>query len=573
MALLIVASFAPPAVSADGALDLVKQFPDDAWGFAVVRSIDNVDTKCQMFAEKLGSPLQVKVMLNALVPVGDALDTTKPIGIVVLDAVKYEQQGWVMLVPAKDPKALVEALEPGEEKDGIRECTFVGETVQSAIKGKWVLVSPDREALVEVLKCEQFAGSDFSKVRAEALQRSDVFVSVSLGKVTNAYKSKFMPMVMIAGATMGGGVPGLLESWVRDAEQTQSLDFVLKLDSNGVGLTVLQSGRKDSDLEKDIGKWKNSSEPLVGWLPKEEFLFAWGSNDGFGFVAELMVAFVAGSEGTKALAKECAQLIRGIDRCAVGISALPDGPGGMVGLTMALETADSGEFIKDVRSAYENVWLLEDVEGMEIAKKALIHTADAETIDGNKVDTIRLDLKKLGDDVSAADVMQFEKICGKSPAIRFGAIDSKRVVVSFGGGESRFKSVVGCVKSGDSPLSANEGISTASSRLPGARVSEGFVAIDTILRFFKRVATVTGGPDRIPFEVPVLNAPLAVANARHGKVGRVDLFVPMKMIDAGVKIRQQMNAGMDDFDEDEDEDEDEDIGSSGKASDDDEDEE
>ncbi|MCZ6683088.1 MAG: hypothetical protein O7B26_07880, partial [Planctomycetota bacterium] len=152
MALLIAASFAPRAASADDAMDLVKQVPADAWGFAIVRSLDTVDTKCQMFAEKIGFPLQVKAMLNAMLPVGDALDTTKPIGIVMLDWTKYQERGVVMLVPAKDPKALVEALEPGEEEDGIRECTIAGETVQTAIKGDLVLVSPAREPIAEVLE-------------------------------------------------------------------------------------------------------------------------------------------------------------------------------------------------------------------------------------------------------------------------------------------------------------------------------------------------------------------------------------------------------------------------------------
>lgn len=564
VALLIATFFAPRAASANDALDIVKHVPANAWGFAIVRSLDVVDSKCQMLAEKIGMPLQVKAMLNNMLPVGDALDTTKPIGIVMLDAMKYQDKGIVLLVPAKDPKALVEALEPGEEKDGIRECKVANETVQTAIKGGLVWVSPAREILAEVLKSEQHAGSDFSSVRAETLQRSDVFVSVALGTVVNAYKAQIMPMVMMAGAAMGGGGPNPFEHMVQMAEQTQSVDIALKIDSNGAAVTVLTSGRKDSDLEKDIGKWKNSSEPLVGWLPKEEFLVAWGSNGGFGDVAEVADVLVAlasagpggGSEGTKAFAKECAELIGGIGRYAVGVSALPDGPGGMVGLTIALETSDSAKFVKGVRSAYENVWSLWNAEEMELAKKALIHTADAENIDGHKVDTIRLDLKQLGEETSAADVMQFEKICGKSPAVRFGAIDSKHVVVSFGGGESRFKSIAGCVKSGGNALHADAGISAASAQLPGARASEFFLALDTLVRFAKRVATVTGEPDNIPFEVPVLNAPLAGATARQGKIGRMDLFVPMKIVDAGVSISRQMSAGMDNFDEDEDEAED-----------------
>jgi len=593
----------PAVANAGGGADLVRLVPQDAWGFAVVRSLDNVDAKARLVQQKLGlPPMPLMPMLMNMLQLGESLDTSSPIGVAALDYNEYGNEGIVFLVPAKDPKALLERLQSaggpaaagaGEDEppaskpaDGVSECTVLGSPMYAAPKGKVVLISPIRECTAKVLANKKGLDAGFDKARAEAMAESDVYISLSAGTITKAFKDQIAFFVQMISAQMGGSNP--IEPLVQMLTEMPAFDIAVTINDKGLSLAFLVTGEKDSDFAKLLGEIKNTSEPLLAWLPREKYLFAQGVASAYSKHAEqfgsesmvissLMQGAPAGvdNEALSAVVKGGYALVKDIGRFAFGVSALPEGSGGMFGLTCVLETKNAGDFVSGVRKLYEQAWSVSDDEDVAAMKKAFAHAADAETVAGKKVDTITVDLTQLAEDVDEDDAKNVETLLGKNLVLRFGAVDAKRVAFAFGGGKKRYETIVKTVTSGGEALSGNSGIKAVSTHLPSPRSGEMFIAVDSILQTVKRVASAVGEEDTIAFDVPTIDAPVAWSTQRRGKVGRGDLFVPMKLIDAAMEVRQKMTtAGLDDFDEDEDDasaDADKDDGDDGDDDDDDDD--
>jgi hypothetical protein len=221
----------------------------------------------------------------------------------------------------------------------------------------------------------------------------------------------------------------------------------------------------------------------------------------------------------------------------------------MIGFTMIVETPDASKFVETFRRMYKNLWAISDDEDFETIKKTVSHKPDAETIDGRKVDTVTFDPSQLGDAAPPeADLKGMQKVLGNQIVLRFGAVDDKRVVVAFGGGEARFKTIMASVKGGAS-LSTDAGIGNVQGNLPSPRGTEWFVAVDTFIQTFKRINVASGQDDDINFDIPKLQAPVAMSTALQGKIGRYDLFVPMKLISTMSEAVQKQQTAANDFDE------------------------
>lgn len=559
----------PQAARATDAKDLVKLVPADAWGFVVIKSLDNLDAKVQILQKKMLPIPSPKDMITGLLNLGDTLDSAGAIGVVALDYNEFSDELVVFMIPAKDPKALLAKFEAGEPTEGIYECTIVEETMYAALKGDVVLLSPNKAATTKVLKAKKTLGSTISPARADAMAESDLYVSLSLGVIVTGFEDQIAGIAMMMGGAMGGGDTNPLDAIVKMFAQVRCFDIAIAIDDKGLSVAVLTVGKEGSDLEKMVGAVTNSSESMLSWLPKERFLFASGGTDLYSeaqdeFGGESYVLGMLGSmsppgvdaDSLKNIVKDWYALLKKSDRYAFGASVLAGGSGGMIGVTAAIETEDAAEFVKGVRAMYENAWDVSEDDDVEELKKVIVHAPDAATIDGSKVDTITIDLSSISEEVDEEWVDQLHEVLGKDLILRFGAIDSKRVIFTFGGGEERYKAVAKAVKAGSGALAGDEGIKSVSARLPSPRAAETYFAVDTILKTAKAIAKIVGEGDDIP-DIPDVNAPIAMTSARLGKVLRGDLYVPMELIDAGVKIfqAQMMMGAMNDFDEDEDEDE------------------
>lgn len=625
MALALFLTFAgtlvlPPAARADGMQDVLKLVPDDAWGFVVVRSLNTVDEKAKVLQDIFGPIIHAPVtpMALGMLNLGDTLDMTRPLAIVMLDVQKFggPDKAGVALIPAKDSKALLQKLaapaaakedqeekpaadkpkpkkaddegddeDEGEDEDedeaplpeGITKCAIMGQPSFAAIneKAKIVILGSSADAVLKVSKAKKTLAEGFDKTRAAALGKADVYLSVSVSKVLTAYKGMVMPLLQMA---MAASDPSgqTAQELIKMFEEMAAIDIALGLDKEGVTFVVLTLPEKDSDLEKWMKDTKNSTESLLKVLPKEKFLFAAGGTaaysehaekfgGGGGLTAMLKNTGLAGLEekAVKKIEEGLKSLGKIVEAWAISASALPAGDDGMVGLTIVIETKDPEEFVGEFRKVYKAVWEISDDEDLAKAKESIVHTPDAETIGENKIDTIVVKLDGLAEmgDLEEDDLAKIEKVLGKEIAVRFGPAGDKHVVLAFGGGKQRFQAVCDGLKSPGAGLSADATIKAMGGRLPKARASEAYIAVDNILLLAKDLAKTMGEEAELSFEVPTIDAPLAFSSTQVGSVQQMDIIVPMKLITAVKElVAQQMSAGAAAFDEEEEEEEEEEEG-------------
>jgi hypothetical protein len=647
-----------PTLRADDTKEILKLVPDDAWGFIVLKSCDNLDEKAALVKEVLALqfPTPVTPMALMMLNVGDKVDMTMPVCAVLMDVKKYgvsnPGEAAVLLVPAKDPQVLLEALTPkeggdakadkkekagdpakqgedqppkgkkpsegkktgegkkaAEEKElpeGLTKIALMNQPAYAATKGKYLIVGSNQECVTKVAKTKKALAEGLAEARAAVIDKSDVYLGVSMGTVVNAYKDMFMPFLQMATAATDPEGKNL-KSLMKLLGELSALDFSVKIDKTGLSLVLLLMPEKDSDLEKVMGDAKNADKSQLAMLPKEKYLFTMGTTGGYSehnakFANENWFSQLIKQTGTKGLNEEAlktldAELVKMAKAggpMAISISVLPDDSEGMFGVTVVAQPKNPKDYVESIRKIYKTAWSLGDTEtkaktegkkeaegpkakekeskeegeqeagGPEKAvkikaelntlKENIVHTPDAETIEGRKVDTLAVKLEGLTDqfNLEKEDLELVQKVTGKEIVIRFGAIDDKHFVVTFGGGKNRFESVCKHLKSPGESLDKEASIKEASGRLPSPRVSEFYVAVDSIVQAVKAVAKTLGEEREFPFTMPTVNAPLAMTGAMVGKVQRIDIVVPMKLVTAVKEvIEKQMGAGTAEFDEEE----------------------
>jgi len=556
---------------AGSAKDVLKLVPADAWGFAVVKSLGNFDKKAETLKEALGLGYETPVTSLALAPLGlgDELDTSKPVCVVFLDAQKLggPQNAGVLLVPAKDPRALLEKLSAEEAQEGVSKCTVAGEPSFAAVKGNVVVLGQNEDAVVKIVKSKKTLSEGFAESRLAALEKSDVYVSISVHLVVSAYKEMLMPMMQMMSAPSGVGAQEI-EQLFKMLEEMQSLDFAVRFEQKGFALQVLSVPRPESDLARLYGDEKNTKEPLLALLPKDKYLLAIGSTatnselkKKFGGdkplsgVLKMLQLGELDAEALKTLDATLLKLQESIKRYAVSVNMLADGSDGIFGVCLVAQTDDAKQFTEGVRTMYKAVGKVTDDEDFGEAMKSVRHEAEAETIAGKKVDTIKVDVDGLArmSESDEEDVKRLKTLLGKECVVRFGPCDDKHFVLSFGGGSKQFEAICGAVKSSGDALSTDAGIKSTSGELPSPRVGEAYLALDHVAQALKSAAKAMGEEEEFPFDLPTLNAPIALSNAVRNEISQTDIVVPMALIKAGKEAfdKYAARADQEEFDEDE----------------------
>lgn len=569
-----------PYARAAGLKDTLNLIPKDAWAFMMLRSAETADKKIAELSKLLKLNFQGRLAPMLAGPpfnLGDAIDTKSPICLVMMDVQKAGNnpgQAIAVIVPANDPKALLKKIGAEEPKDGVCKCLLMGQASYAAIKDKFVIVGQNQDCVSQVSKAKKNVGEGFGETRLAALTKSDIYISLSIRAAITAYKDTFiMPFVQMMQATASPGSQDLQKAVKMFMEMT-SVDVAMTMDKEGFSLRTLITPQADSDFEKWLKDTKSTSDSLLAILPKEKYLFTAGGLGGysehaekFGSQSPLSAIIAAGQltgvneKAIKSIDDELLKMTKNTRASAISVSALPSGEHGMFGLTIAIEAKDPGEYLKGIRKVYNTLWTLSDDEDFGAIKELFAHTENAETIDGNKVDTITLKSKEFAElsELDDEDMKAMQTIFGKNLMVRFGAVGDKHFVFSFGGGKKRYEKICKAVLSSGDSLSDDKGIGALSNKLISPRSTEMYIAVDNILEAIKSVATLMGEEEEVDFEVPAINAPLAMGAAQLGNVMQVDIVVPMKLITSVKKLIDDIQkAEMEAFDEEEEEDEEED---------------
>ncbi|MCH8147375.1 MAG: hypothetical protein IH987_05175 [Planctomycetes bacterium] len=229
------------------------------------------------------------------------------------------------------------------------------------------------------------------------------------------------------------------------------------------------------------------------------------------------------------------------------IQGLAPGPDGLFGVSVVIKTSDSKKLVAtmgkivevgkqilaELASAEDADEWIKEIEGM------VGHTRGAEKIAGASVDHFKVDFSK-SEEIDEEDLETALKIIGKDGVLlRLAAADEKTAVISFGGGKDYMNRLVDQARSSDAPLDSDVGVKKVDSHLPKARYFAMYLAADQIVATINNVMTVLD-EEKLPFEVPEINAPLTVCGTGGDGWAQIDLFFPADLLAAAKNVALAM---------------------------------
>ncbi|MCK6455468.1 MAG: hypothetical protein L6Q92_02900 [Phycisphaerae bacterium] len=597
---------------------LLDSIPADAWGYLVIPSLEKLDAKASMLSAKVGMPIPPPVT-SAAASFGltEGLDVKSGLAVVVLDFKKYGQEGVAMLIPSSDARKMVAGLpsaeaddkaagddegEEDEEDEGeksagdepkpakekasigdLKRCRLVGMPVFAGTKGSFVVIGRSAEACHAVIKNKKSLASIISKERKAAIDRSDLILSLGIGTITKAYADQIAALVEMFSAMSGpesAQVKSGIDDLIKMAREMDALDIGLAIQDYGVSISAIAVPQSGSELAETLKSPAPKSGSYLRLLPKEKFLFAMGAGGNENVKEEdwLKAAKgIASMPGAKEsvdekklneLAKDLAAWQKSVSSAAIAICVLPEGPDGILGAAIVMESSDAAGMLKTIGKLVEKGKALSTDEEFKKAAAIVEHKSGAESIGDVSVDHLTFNLKKLGDDIDEEDLESVDKVLGKEGlTVRIGAADKSHVVMSLGGGKGRFEKLLNAAQKGQDGLDEDGGIVRVSKRLPAQKTGEFYVAVDSILGAVGRVMTALGEEEEMPFKLADVNAPIAASTTVEGDAGRFDLFVPMELINAVKDAYMASMAGDEEMEEDEEMEADEKAGDKEEASD------
>ncbi len=221
------------------------------------------------------------------------------------------------------------------------------------------------------------------------------------------------------------------------------------------------------------------------------------------------------------------------------LEALPPGTGdGVFGVAAIIESTDSGKTLDLITKTIQfTLEMLADVANeqgdTELAQvhAAISYTARAEQIAGVSVSHLKIDPAKT-DWLDEEDIEELLPVMGKDGMLfRMAPADASRLVIGFGGGAARMKSLIEHAKKNQAPLDHDAGIKKVAPRLPKERASVLYLAVDQIL-VGVREALKAMDEEAPPVHMPDLNAPLAMAASGGDGAIQFDLFAPTELLRA-----------------------------------------
>lgn len=589
IAAVCLALLVTSTANAQTSKEVLKHVPDDAWAVVTLKSLQNLDATVAKIDSvlQIGIPAPAAMAMMTMPALAMNVDMTKPLAMIVMDVKKYGEmdpnEAFVLLVPAKDPKTLLAALAPpameespttqpdaapkAEKKvtseDGVIEVSLMGKTGYAVVADKYVLIGQNKECLKSVAKPKSTLAKTFDEARCKSLDDADLHISIALGLVFEQFKDQVLPLLQMATAASdptGSGV----KSIEKTLSEMSGCDIGIKVDDNGLMLRFMVAPKPGTDFEKLLKDTKNLDKSLLALLPKEKYLFCLGAAaaysehaekfGGQGMFSQLAKGLGMGNideAASKIVDNELLKMQKDGGPSAFTISYLPDGKYGIFGITMVSKPRSAKETVASFRKLYETIWKVSDDEDIATLKQNIVHTPDAETIAGNKVDTLTFKIAEVADmlELEEEDMAQIKKLFGEEIALRFGAVGD-HFVLTLGGGADRFEQVAKNL-SGGSGLDADVGIKQVGAFLPTPRAQEMYIAVDNIIECVKGVVKAVGEEDPIPGEFPRVDAPIAIGVAQHGSTMQLDIVVPMKLVKAGKAFfDKQSEAAMEDFEAD-----------------------
>jgi len=556
-AALCLSLLLPNAVRADDAMkDALSLVPQDAIGFVCVPNIQQLDAGFQNTLEKLGLSAFVPPPTNSLagamrvfLRMSAGLDDGGALLLVLMPAETPDEldQKLALLVPATDPKLLLEAMGAEAGEGGIWSLELFEEPVVAAACQKHVALAKNAETVKAVAASTDNITKKLSANELalfEGLKVAAWFDAQRLCELHTQQIEGLKGMIMMMQQAGGGFGAKQAESTEQAfdlyTEGLRTCLLGLSLDDNGLGLRLGMTAKPGTDLHK-MTQGANTEESLLKGLPRGKYMLAAGQildPKAVDQVFENLDPYFEVPEEDEMLDREqlgkLKNILKGWAKLHTGIrasvEALPPGPDGLIGATLILDTTDSSKWIEAFTQVVDTGKKIVTDEQVKQVLDVLIHDPQAETSGDVKIHYLKLDLTQLedADEEQLGDV--FTVIGKEGVLLRLAAADEKTVVIAFGGGAKRMNQVIEQACKPGAPLDEDPGIKRIAALLPKSRSSVIYLALDNVVTLVRNIGKVLEKEDEFPLEVGEINAPLAVVGRGGEGWSQADIFVPTELM-------------------------------------------
>jgi len=523
---------APRAQAGD---DLLSAIPADAWAALTIRNAGEFDKKIIGFSQQLNTPpmsmlAMAKGMLGLVSGVND--DGGVAVVIMPLQNIMAPQEGLAIFVPVSDFGEMTGMLQPADAGEGLTKIMIAGQEGYSAQRGAFAVLAERPETVKAVLAADASTGLGdvWSEHQRERYQQDDVTLWINANAVFNNPMVTGMLQMFSQGQMDMAAVAAM-----------KSMSLGTRLEKTGFGLGIYYSMDENSPQGKAISADNATDDSLLTGLPKDDYVMAFGmalSQMEAGMMAENlgkiannpMLAMNADPQKLQTFAGQLSSLVNDLRGVSFSVSNTGDGGDGLIGftkiVTVAGGAADKARMISEIINSINA--LLQMPEAQKVLK-AVKYDTGVESVAGASVDHLGIDLGQI-EDVSQEDVAMLKQVVGSDGLVfRIATVDDTHLAVTLGGGASRLESVVGAVKGGNAPLSADAGITKMAKQLRSKRTSEGYLSADNLIKMATRMSEQFGG--QAPPAMAEVNTPAAMVG---GPVAageyQVDFAVPMEMI-------------------------------------------
>ncbi len=579
---VLAAAFCFTAARASDTLkERLSVVPADATIVIAVPNVGHLDADYQKAVATLGLQAFVPPPMNSLVgalranaPMLAGIDESGAAFVVVMppQSIFEIQQKQALIIPAKDPKAMIEALGGVPGEDDLFTVQFFGMPSSATIVKNHVVVAMAADVAKAIKASTAGFDGKLSAAELKTLAGLDVFVWLNAQKLIEVTRPMIdgMLMPMLMGAAGQGGFEAASAEMNKKSinmmlDGMATLSFGLGMEDAGLDLRFSSTMRPGSDLAKR-SQVRPSAESLLRGLASSNYLFAFGQT--IHPIAmknsmedlEGLTAFAQGSDKfDKAKVEQLQKLLSdmgtAISAMRGTIEGLPAGPDGLFGMTVVIETSDSGKWIAMTKEAVELGRQIAtdamksndggDQDKAQAMLKALTYSDAGEKIAGADVSHLRFDLAGIADaaELDEEEIDRVKKLIGKEGVLfRVASADGKQVVISFGGGEPNAAKAIEAAKSSDSPLEASPGIKSVGANLPAERAMVAYLSVDRIVRTIQAVQKAMD-EEVLPIQVPPLQSPIGMSATGGDGWSQMDIFFPMELITEGKNAVMAMMGG------------------------------
>ena len=573
VSMLVLLSMLAPVASADDALkNALSVIPSNAMAVVSVPNVKTMDADFQAAIARL--ELQQMLPFQSLVtfvqeqaPFLAGLEPNAALTLVIMPAMSLPelQTKQVILVPSKDPQAMIEGMGGQAGEGGMWTVMMFGQPAQAIIHKNHVVIAQAPEVLNAIKSAEETLANKIDSPELASMADMDLVLWLDADQLFALVKPMVQMMMqsMVAMQASRGAFAQKSAEMNKDQvdmfmDGAAAMSLGIGLGESGVTFRGAIKAKPGTELAKQTIV-KVTADSLLEGLPGGAYVAAFGgitSREQLEAGMKSLNMFVSMLSDVEGVNQEKAGMLKDhLEKMFMSmtgshavIESLEPGPGGLIGATFIANTSDSAAYLDHSKKVFDLAKEMVNDAGDKIddeVKKfidSITLEREAEEVAGVKVDVLMIDLAKL-EDLDEEDIADIKKIIGdEGVKVRMAPANNTTVAIVFGGGTARFEQALKQAQSAAAPLAQDAGIQKMAALIPPQRNQVGYLAVDNAMNLVQNLIKAAD-EEPLPFETPKVDAPLTFASTGGDNWVRIDVIVPMDLIVAGKNVGMSMMGG------------------------------